>query len=427
MNTNKYIRTGLMMMGLAITFSSCIKEDANPSAGVLGEVSNMVALRQVYRGAAVNITPQSIAGAAKITGVVISDKAGGNIDPNTIIVQQSYATANSAGDITSGIAIKLNAAHSFNLGDSVQVSVNGAILDRINGSLTLSGLSPDKVSVVATGRTPQVRNLTLGMLATQADQYESTLIAVHADAKDYTATATLSGTRELNDNTGGKVFLQTRTDAAFAATALPINAQYTGIAGFYNASAKDTTGAQKVIMLRNINDVQFRSGALYANFPESFETPDISAKSSYNSGTNIVQLGTGNWLLLQAILANTVLSDKFNQPGLQSIRMQQNLTTNGFVQMNFDLPDGASKVTVFYGKYATDARSTFRLEYSVNGGTTWLTAGANVTDMPDKANKQMSWTLNITTPVRFRINKLGTGTSNNGRLCLDDFAVYKKL
>ena len=91
------------------------------------------------------------------------------------------------------------------------------------------------------------------------------------------------------------------------------------------------------------------------------------------------------------------------------------------------MPNGASKVTVFYGKYATDAKSSFRLEYSTNGGTTWTVLGANVTDMPDKANKQMTWTLNITTPIRFRINKLGTGTSNNGRLCLDDFAVYQKL
>lgn len=417
----------MMMMGMAVVFNSCLKENSNPAAGTVGELSNMVTLRQAYAGTAVIISPDKIAGASKITGVVISDKAGANIDANSVVIQQTYATANTAGDITSGIVLKLSGPHNFNLGDSVQVNVGGGVLDRVNGSLTLSGLSSDKVTVLATGKTPAVRYVTLGMLAANTGLYESTLVSLHADAKDYTPAATLSGTKELNDNTGAKIFLSTKTDAAFAAASLPINAQYTGIAGYWNASGKDTTGAQKVVMLRTANDVQFRSGALYANFPETFETPNVAAKSSYNSGTNLVQLNTGSWTLLQGILANTILSDKFNQPGLQAVRMQQNLTTNGFTQMNFDLPDGASKVTVFYGKYATDARSSFRLEYSVNGGTTWTTVGANVTDMPDKANKQMTWAVNITTPVRFRITKLGTGTSNNGRLCLDDFAVYKKL
>ena len=51
---------------------------------------------------------------------------------------------------------------------------------------------------------------------------------------------------------------------------------------------------------------------MYAGFPESFETPDAATKASYNSGTNLITAGTGTWYLLQAILANTVLSDKFN-------------------------------------------------------------------------------------------------------------------
>jgi len=109
--------------------------------------------------------------------------------------------------------------------------------------------------------------------------------------------------------------------------------------------------------------------------------------------------------------------------------MQQNLTTAAYVQMNFDLTKGASKVTLFYGKYYTDPASTFRLEYSVNGGTTWVATGANVSDMPEKGFKQASFLVNITGNVRFRISKLGLGTSsttvNNGRLCIEDIAVYQ--
>jgi len=319
-----------------------------------------------------------------------------------------------------------NANTTYNFGDSVVVNLSGAKLDRINGKLTITGVAPDKVTLVAPNKIPAGRDVTQAMLNIMMDQFESTLVSLHADVTEYAPGVTLSGLKKLKDNTGADIYLHTRNDAVFASTQVPANAQFTGIAGYYNESSKDTSGAKKTISLRNANDVKFVSGVLYAGFPESFETPDVSAKSSYNTGTNIIALSTGNWYLLQAILANTPVSDKINPPGKQCIRMQQNLTTSGYVQMNFDLPDGASKVTVFYGKYSTDAKSSFRLESSINGGTTWTAVGSNITDMPDKGNKQASWTVNFTGPVRFRINKIGLGTSNNGRLCIEDFAVYKK-
>jgi hypothetical protein len=59
-----------------------------------------------------------------------------------------------------------------------------------------------------------------------------------------------------------------------------------------------------------------------AGFPESFESPDFTMKASYNSN-NIIDLSIGNRTLAQAILANTVICDKYNLPGKQCIRMQQ--------------------------------------------------------------------------------------------------------
>jgi hypothetical protein len=106
--------------------------------------------------------------------------------------------------------------------------------------------------------------------------------------------------------------------------------------------------------------------------------------------------------------------------------MQQNLATSGYVQMNFDVPDGASKVTVFYGRYSTDAKSSLRLEASTNGGSTWTNVGTTIVNEADKLFKQATWMVNYTGPVRFRVTKIGTGTSNNGRMNLDDFAIYKK-
>ena len=52
--------------------------------------------------------------------------------------------------------------------------------------------------------------------------------------------------------------------------------------------------------------------------------------------------------------------------------------------MNFDVTEGASKVTVFYGRYGSDPKSTFRLEYSINGGTNWVTVTPNISELPDR-------------------------------------------
>ena len=427
MKTIKKIHTGISVLLLSIAFISCIKDYKNPADGTTGEQITLFALKQAYQGSEVNLTADAIGGASKIQGIVISDKAGLNIEPGSFVLQETFPSSNQAGDVTRGIIVKMNSGTAnYNFGDSVAVNLSGAKLDRISGKLTITGVAPDKVTLIASNKIPASKDVTQAMLNTMMDQYESTLVSLHADVTEYAAGVTLSGLKKLKDNTGADIYLHTRNEAVFATTQVPADAQFNGIAGYFNESGKDTASAKKTISLRNANDIKFASGVLYAGFPESFETPDVSAKSSYNTGTNIIALSTGNWYLLQAILANTPVSDKYNPPGKQCIRMQQNLTTSGYVQMNFDLPDGASKVTVFYGKYSTDAKSTFRLESSTNGGTTWTAVGSNITDMPEKGNKQASWAVNFTGPVRFRINKLGTGTSNNGRLCIEDFAVYKK-
>ncbi len=427
MKSIKYIQSIAAAGLLTLTLQSCVKDYNNPANGKTGDLITLFAMRQAYQGNEVTLSPDALGGASKIQGIVISDKAGLNLEAGTFIIQQTLATSNTATDVTRGVIIKLNTGTpAYNIGDSVVIDVNGTKLDRINGKLTISGVATDKITVAATGKTPLVRYVTQGILSVYMEQYESTLVSIHADATEYAPGTTLAGVRKLKDNTGPDVFVHTRTEASFAATQLPIDAQFNGIAAYLNESGKDTAGAKKTINPRNAADIQFTSGALYAGFPESFEAPDFSVKSSYNSGTNLITTPTGTWYLLQAILGNTVISDKYNVPGKQAIRMQQNLTTSGYVQMNFDVPDGASKVTVFYGKYATDAKSSFKLESSVNGGTTWVTVGNNITDMPDKGNKQATWAVNFTGPVRFRINKNGIGTTNNGRLALDDFAIYKK-
>jgi len=425
----KKLYTGLVVSSMVLLFASCLKKYDNPAAGTLNGNTFIYAVRDLYHGSEITLGPDKLDGASYIKGIVVSDKAGLNMEPGTFALQETVVTGNQVGDVTRGILIKMSAGDAtVNMGDSILLNINGAKLDRINGRLTISGITGGNITKLADNKIPLVRPVTGAMLAASMEQYESTVVAVHADVPDYSAGAVFGGEKKLDDHTGALFYLRTRSEAAFAGAAMPVDAQFTGLAGFYKETGKDTSGAKMTLALRNSADVKFASGALYAGFPESFETPDFSLKPSYNSNNNI-DLSTGNWALTQAILANTVIRDKYNLPGKQCIRMQQNLTTSAYVQMNFDLTKGASKVTVFCGKYFTDPSSTFKLEYSINGGTTWVTTGANVSDMPERGFKQATFMVNITGNVRFRINKLGLGTSSgtifNGRLCIEDIAVYQ--
>jgi len=423
----------ILLAGTAM-LSSCLKEYDNPSEGTTNDKAALYVVREAYHGSDVTLGADQLFGATITSGTVISDQNAGNIQPGQFVIQSTTESANQIGDITRGIVIDLGAATTvpYVVGDSLHINVNGATLGRVNGKLVISGLSTSAITKVADGRSVFIRPVTLTMLNAMFDQFESTLISVHADVTDYGPAVTLAGEHTLDDNTATAV-LVTRNDASFAGDIVPVNAEFTGIASFKNDTGSDTAGAKKTINLRNSSDIRYSSGAIYSGFPEGFEFPDASEKASYNMTAiaNNIDLASGNWKLQQAILGNTLIRDKYNLPGKQCVRMQQNLASSAYVQMNFDVTEGASKVTVFHGKYYTDPPSTFRLEYSINGGTNWIVVPGNVTNMPERGSTQATFMVDIPGTVRFRINKLGLGPSsatvNNGRLCIEDIAVYKKL
>lgn len=428
----KIVALIFLLACLPVPFTSCIKEYDNPATGVIGEVAPIYFVRGLYKGMDVALSSDNLAGGIKTVGVVISDKQSGNIEKSVFIIQSTEASPNLLGDKTNGIAVKLasNVEVPFAVGDSIIIDLRGSTLTRMQGTLTINNMPLENITKIKSNASLVIQPVTLRNLEYLYPEFESTLISVHADVEQ--VGGTFSGEKKLNDNTGSNIYLKTLAASSFSSTSIPLNAQFTGIAGYFNSNGNDTATAKKVIMLRKLSDTAYVSGSIYENFPESFESPDFSQKASYNNTAtdNNIDLKTGSWKLVQAILGNTVLRDKMNFPGTQCIRMQQNLTTSGYVQMNFDLAAGASKVTVYYGKYSTDPTSQFRLEYSTNGGTTWTAVGNYIADMPERGSKQIAYPLNITGKVRFRINKRGLGTSTptnpNGRLCIEDIAVYKK-
>lgn len=413
----------LWMLGLV----SCIKENENPASGTPSPLTSINLLRSAYKGSDVTVTAEMLAGAVNVRGVVISDHSGKNLPAGYVVLQ------NTARGSTTGIILNMDTviAKTFVPGDSLEVQVDGLLLTNRNGSLLLDGVGQGRVTRFAERATVKVAQVSVSALVKDFAKYESTLVEVTADVKPIPQPGdTYAGDKNLSDGSGSALVLSTAPVAVFAADGLPASATFRGIAGYYNAAAHSKEGALARLVLRTKADVTFASGPLYQGFPEDFESPDATVKGSYNmtATDNNIDLKTGNWKLYYAILGNTAGRDRFNPTGKQCIRMQQQLTLDAYVQMNFDLPNGASKVTCSYGTYYTDASSTFQLEYSQDGGLTWLPAGDKVSDASETP-KVAIFLLDLKGKVRFRINKLGLGATNgvdifNGRLSIEDFAVF---
>lgn len=164
---------------------------------------------------------------------------------------------------------------------------------------------------------------------------------------------------------------------------------------------------------------------LYPNFPESFES---DSKKSYD--LDDVTLPTGRWRLDNVVIQ----SEKYEMSitGTHAARMAMNNSKSAYLQMMFDLPNGASKVVFWYKTFSTDKPSMFQLEYSTNKGKKWQTVGDLIVSTDGKKYTKAEFDVEIEGNVRFRINKIGLGDSaknpeiSNGRVNIEDFAVYHK-
>lgn len=164
---------------------------------------------------------------------------------------------------------------------------------------------------------------------------------------------------------------------------------------------------------------------LYPNYPESFETGN---KQRY--AIDDVSLPTGRWRLDNAVIQN----QRYETPvsGEYAVRMNQNNTKSAYLQMMFDLPNGATKVEFWYKQFTLDKPCMFQLEYSTNKGKKWQAIGDLIVATNKEKYTKAEFKVDIEGRVRFRINKIGLGDGSknqeisNGRLNVDDFAVYYK-
>jgi len=416
------IFASLALLSSAFAFTGCLEDNPDYAAGTPSPIISLEDVRRLYQGSDVVLETSKLAGAHQVVGVVVSDPSGKNVPggANTVVIQ------NKRRGVIRGIILPLNDTPNLAAGDSVVVDIAGATLSKASGALRIEGLTAGAIEKVASGKSVKPQEVNIQTLLTNFDTYEGTLVRVTGSSITPVPAsgATYAGNKTLADGSTNSVMLHTEAGATFATRRLPASATFVGILAGAEAGPQ--------LWMRTIDDALDPSGPIYAKFPESFEAVPASTKGSYNMNTaavpdNTVTFGTGPWKLYQSILGNTSGRDRYT--GAQGIRMQQSLSESAYVEMKFDVPNGATKVTLIYGAYYTDASSSWKLEYSQDQGKTWKQSGQTITDAGNW-QRSITFLLNISGPVRFRINKLGLGTSNppavsNGRLGLDDIAIYE--
>lgn len=190
------------------------------------------AVRALYTGT--NVT---LPASRSLSGIVISDKDGGNITGRNIVVQQTGG---------SGIVVRLdNNNTTINLGDSITVDISGGLLSEFRGLLQVANISNANVTVVSTGNSITPRVATVQDILTNQSAWESTLVLINS--------ATITGSTTYNGGTtvtdaSGSIGMFTRTAATFSGNALPT--------GSVNITAIVSEFNTPQINIRNANDVQ---------------------------------------------------------------------------------------------------------------------------------------------------------------------------
>lgn len=193
-------------------------------------------IRAFYTGSPLQITGFSI------EGVVISDKANGNINSRNIAIQDASGR---------GIIVRFGSNHNFNLGDKVLVKITNDSLSTFNGVMQLGGsagiLSTD-ATLVSSGNTITPATVTIASINGNIDLYESTLVKiVNATFGGGTTYNGTNGNTTLND--GASIAHYTTSAATFKGDAMPSGPKtVTAIVGRFNST--------KQISIRNTSDVQ---------------------------------------------------------------------------------------------------------------------------------------------------------------------------
>jgi hypothetical protein len=181
-------------------------------------VMNISDLRALFTG-----TATSAPSGRRVSGIVISDRSKNNLNARNLVLQQ--------GNGLSGIAVRFDANHSFNLGDSIDVVVSGVELSEFNGLLQVNNVPLANASLRSTGKSITPRVATIADINTNFETWESTLVRINnVSLSGGTTPGKYSGNVTLSAS--GTIVMFTSSTATFAGQNFPTNAS--SITGYLN-------------------------------------------------------------------------------------------------------------------------------------------------------------------------------------------------
>ena len=219
------INNVLYVLALALIWTGC--KDDNYPGGSVSPYIPIYDLRSLYKGTELTLSSEKMFGSSKISGIVISDHSGGNMPADFLVIQDKRRL----GELR-GISIKIGPeAKNYISGDSVLVTIDGAILNRVDGLLQLLNVPASAVTKVSSGNEIPPNRVPSSYILADPSKYESTLVAIVKGGFDPipSPSDTYSGEKTLNDGFSD-ITLHTEASATFARNSgLPFNANYYGI------------------------------------------------------------------------------------------------------------------------------------------------------------------------------------------------------
>lgn len=157
----------------------------------------------------------------------------------------------------------------------------------------------------------------------------------------------------------------------------------------------------------------------YEDMDGSYEA--ASASSIFAGGTYAGE--TGSWKLYGATWGDSSNDSKWGKAAAR-LRLSEASTGNpGYMQMEFDKPDGAGIIRFWSGYYDTDNGGSLAVYVSTNQGQSWGNAIAQTAIA--KGWKEYQFVLNVPGNVRVRIMKAENGSAgiNVDNIRISDYKV----
>lgn len=175
------------------------------SGGGGGDIVTIASVRSLFSSGA-----SSGPSGKSIEGVVISDRAAGNLDGRNLVIQ----------DGTAGIAVRFTATHNFSIGERVEIAVGGLELSEFRGLLQLNNVPAGAAVSKGAGTLPTPRIATVAQVNANQEAWESTLVKIEGATLSGGTSGTYNGSVNINDGSGSIVMF-TRSAATFSGQSYP--------------------------------------------------------------------------------------------------------------------------------------------------------------------------------------------------------------